>query len=598
MHITKSLFVEYLSFPKIARRKANDPAIYKKINGLETAEQEEYIMNLGQTVENAVRELLESRYATTALDLMPDWHRDDEVDEDDDDVFAQPIRTIEESISRTLDAIAAWQQLLYQPTFRLGECLVRADFMVREHDGSYHLIEVKAKSWIRKKIIDDGESKPIGAIEDQFQHDISFQVYVINTVLQQAWLPPLSRASFAYLNKDYRRQGPLDLEQLIVFDETGWSREIEVIQGKKPTAKTKIIDDTLMHPTTIQQYIHKMWSELSLSEHEFNALHPFPGNKYVPYFGQERPFGTIVWMGVNGNPIVVRDLYEQWKTDIMTLTEDEKDLFHTQNGVGKAREFIDNYSYCVANDTNIIYESQIRQILSDLTYPLCFYDYESINVPIPLMDQTHPYQQVVVQYSLHKLYSDGTMRHYGGVMWWQGEHRVEQIQIPHNPNLVVEESEKIIYGHYSDVLREFLIDIGDDIHDSTFIVWHQPFENTRNKEIAEIFPDLADDFFCINEHTYDLKEIFSKGLYFDIQFQWSSSIKKVLPVLTDISYDDLDIGNGALAMKELVKLINNQIADEDQRRRLAEDLLIYCGQDSLAMVRIYQELLDIVALER
>ncbi|OQY39490.1 MAG: hypothetical protein B6229_03655 [Spirochaetaceae bacterium 4572_7] len=29
------------------------------------------------------------------------------------------------------------------------------------------------------------------------------------------------------------------------------------------------------------------------------------------------------------------------------------------------------------------------------------------------MDKTHPYQQVVVQYSLHKYYPDGTMKHFG-----------------------------------------------------------------------------------------------------------------------------------------------------------------------------------------
>jgi hypothetical protein len=67
----------------------------------------------------------------------------------------------------------------------------------------------------------------------------------------------------------------------------------------------------------------------------------------------------------------------------------------------------------------------------------------------------------------------------------------------------------VVYGHYKDLLIEFLKDIGSDINQSTFIVWHKGFENTRNKEIGEIFPDLLDDFLCINERTYDLKEIFS-----------------------------------------------------------------------------------------
>jgi hypothetical protein len=41
-------------------------------------------------------------------------------------------------------------------------------------------------------------------------------------------------------------------------------------------------------------------------------------------------------------------------------------------------------------------------------------------------------------------------------------------------------------------------------------VWHKAFENTRNKEIAEIFPELSDFYLKMIDNTYDLKEIFSK----------------------------------------------------------------------------------------
>lgn len=590
MHITKSLFVDYLYFPKLARRKLHDPETYKRINKMETEEQEEYIMNLWQAVENAVKILLESKYHTTVLDLMPDRHKNDDQEQDDDDVFAQPILNMEQSKERTLQAIRDGQPLLYQPTFQLDDCLVRADFMVSNSDGSYDLIEVKAKSRLRKNVTDDGETKPIGEIEDDFKHDISFQKYVIDAVLQSNGLPPIRNTFFAYLNKEYYRNWTIDYSSLIIIDQTGWTKEIEIVQRNKPT--TKVINDTLMDNVSIQEYIKKMQQELVLSEEEFNKIYPFPGNKYLEYFGQEKPFWTIMWMWVNGNADVVSMLYAKGKTDIMSLDEVERAYFDTKSGTGRgrAREFIERYIQCFPNDEKIILKDQIREILNELNYPICFYDYESINVPIPLMDKTHPYQQVVVQYSLHKLYPDGTMKHYGAVMGGQGEKRVEQIEIPHNPNLVAFESEKVVYGHYKDLLTEFLKDIWEDINHSTFIVRHKPFENTRNKEIWEIFPDLLDDFACINERTYDLKEIFSTWLYFDLHFKGSSSIKKVLPVLTPISYDNLDVGNGSIAMKELVKLIDNQIDDENQKKKIIEDLLIYCGQDSWAMVEIYKKL--------
>jgi len=46
MHITKSLFVDFLYFPKLAWWKLHDPEAYKRIHKMETEEQEEYIMNL------------------------------------------------------------------------------------------------------------------------------------------------------------------------------------------------------------------------------------------------------------------------------------------------------------------------------------------------------------------------------------------------------------------------------------------------------------------------------------------------------------------------------------------------------------------------
>jgi hypothetical protein len=48
----------------------------------------------------------------------------------------------------------------------------------------------------------------------------------------------------------------------------------------------------------------------------------------------------------------------------------------------------------------------------------------------------------------------------------------------------------------------------------------------------------------VNNNTFDLMELFSEQLYFDRRFQGSASIKKVLPVLTDISYSEMNIPNG------------------------------------------------------
>ncbi len=179
MHLTKSLFVDYMDYPKLARRKVNNPTVCKKIRKIESEEQEEHIMAIGQETEDKVREYLELTHGTTALDLMPRRHKLKNEESDDDDVLVKAELDLPSALSNTLQAIRDQVPLLYQPTFQYGECLVRADFMVRNGE-SYDLIEAKAKSGIRKDITDDGEKKAVGKIENKFIYDVSFQRYVIN----------------------------------------------------------------------------------------------------------------------------------------------------------------------------------------------------------------------------------------------------------------------------------------------------------------------------------------------------------------------------------------------------------------------------------
>ena len=50
-------------------------------------------------------------------------------------------------------------------------------------------------------------------------------------------------------------------------------------------------------------------------------------------------------------------------------------------------------------------------MIGELQFPLYFYDYETVSRPIPLLEGTKPRQQVVVQYSVHKMEQDGTITH-------------------------------------------------------------------------------------------------------------------------------------------------------------------------------------------
>jgi hypothetical protein len=81
--------------------------------------------------------------------------------------------------------------------------------------------------------------------------------------------------------------------------------------------------------------------------------------------------------------------------------------------------------------------------------------------------------QTVVQYSLHKYYEDGSLKHFGGVFIGEGEYSATPITIDRDPNRTDVEQNLAITGSYKDLLQQMLIDIGDDFETSTFIVRYE-----------------------------------------------------------------------------------------------------------------------------
>ena len=69
----------------------------------------------------------------------------------------------------------------------------------------------------------------------------------------------------------------------------------------------------------------------------------------------------------------------------------------------------------------------------------------------------------------------------------------------------------------------------------------------------------------------------------------SSSLKHVLPVLTNLSYSDMDIGEGNTASLKYMEAAFEDITQEE-RQKIRNDLLSYCGQDTGGMIDILKKL--------
>lgn len=128
----------------------------------------------------------------------------------------------------------------------------------------------------------------------------------------------------------------------------------------------------------------------------------------------------------------------------------------------------------------------------------------------------------------------------------------------------------------------------EDIRETgSVLVWYQAFEKTRNNEMAEAFPEYAAFLQGLNDRVIDLMNPFADETITDPAFKGSASIKAVLPaLLPELSYDDLDIREGASAARlwKEVTLTNPQAPE---REKVYADLVEYCTRDTWAMVAIH-----------
>lgn len=600
MIISKSLFVDYYISPKLAWWKRNDKSIYKFVCGLDDEEVSQWLIELGQNIENRVWDFFQKKFWVLVTDVFSDnpFYEDSEENESRDedlldDKYSEKRR---KNIEQTLEAIRRKEPLIYQGAFEYDNLYVRVDYLKLNSSWNYDIIEVKAKNSVRKdKIFEGCKNKNAWELQPEFLADISFQKYVVSKVLTKENLWIVWDVFFAYLNYKYQLWETLNIGELIFLDKIeNWTKNITL--ESEENSKIVTIDDTLFSDAIIEGKIQEIQENLILSKKDFNQKFPFSGSKYMEYFWEERPFWTIYWRGIT-KPDSVKRFHSEWKINIEDLTTEEISSFESASWWGSAYTFIQNYLRYKKENKPLIDIEAIKTIFTSHTFPICFYDYETVSIPVPYILGTSPFQQVVVQYSLHKVYQDWKIEHFSWIYigWW--ENKVEKVSIPKNPLKSELENEKIIQWSHSFFLETFLEDIGVDLDSSTFIVWYKPFESSRNKESWEMYPELARKFEIINNNTFDLMEIFKKGYYFDISFKWSNSIKYILPALIpEMSYEWMSVPNGGIAMKLLDEIISGKLDDPQIKKQSLKDLLLYCGQDSYAMYKIYEKILSKLSL--
>ncbi|MBU0534115.1 MAG: DUF2779 domain-containing protein [Candidatus Omnitrophica bacterium] len=220
---------------------------------------------------------------------------------------------------------------------------------------------------------------------------------------------------------------------------------------------------------------------------------------------------------------------------------------------------------CESTGKPYISEINIKTFVDGLDYPLHYLDFETFDPCIPIFDGTRPYQKIPFQFSLHIVADENSKpRHY-----------------------------YFLADGVSDPRPKFLSSLKDVLGNSgSIIVYNQVFEKTILKELGEAFPDYKEWVGDVSDRIKDLLDVFKSFDYYHPNQRGSASIKSVLPALTQISYEGMNISDGEYASLSFLEMAYSNITKE-QKDKIREDLSQYCSLDTEGMLLIVKKLKEL-----
>ena len=373
------------------------------------------------------------------------------------------------------------------------------------------------------------EVKMSTSVKDPNYDDAAIQYYVITNCGL-----PVSKVSLVHINNKYERQGDIDVQQLFTSEDV--TEQALARQGTLPGIITDLREALQGDEPVID--IDRYCSD------------PYPC-EFVPYCWQHIPEDSI--FSLKGRGI---NKFKYYNEGIIRLEDLPLDKLND------AQRF---QAIATINKEDSTNPAGVKDFLDSLWYPLCHLDFETFDTPIPPFDGTRPYLKIPFQYSLHIQEKEGAEPiHY--------EYLVEPGNDPRR-----------------ELAENLLAEIPDD---ACVLTYNQSFEKGVLKNLAAAFPDLADDINARIENIRDLMVPFKKRHIYRWQMKGSYSIKEVLPALVpELSYDGLSVSDGMMAMRVYHEMCKTD--DTDKILELRQGLLEYCRLDTLAMVKILNELNEI-----
>ena len=418
-----------------------------------------------------------------------------------------------ESVGKTLDFINKDETVIYEAAFLYNDVFAALDILVKDKEG-WKAYEVKSST----------------KITDTYIKDAAIQYYTINNSGID-----LKDISIVYINNQYVKDGDLDINQLFSI-ESVYDQVLEFLP--RIPNEVRRLKNVIENPEIPQIEIGLHCSDPYDCDFKGTCW------KHVP------DYSVFDIANLRNNKKF--SLYNQGVTTLDQIDLSEASLNPNQELQVQSE----------VNGTTHIKTDQIRGFVEELSYPLYFLDFETINPAVPIYDGSKPYQQLVFQYSLH---------------------------IQETPSSSIKHREYLADPNKDPrigFIKQLINDCGS-IGD--ILVYNISFERGKLNDLAEVFPTYSKAIKDIVIRLKDLMMPFQKKWYYTPEMKGSYSIKFILPALVpELSYNELEIKEGGTASNTFLSMVNGSF--EGDTAKVRSQLLEYCKLDTYAMVKILERL--------
>lgn len=373
--------------------------------------------------------------------------------------------------------------------------------------------------------------------EPVYMADIAYQKYVLKRCGVN-----VTGTYLVCLNNEYVFDGTLDIQQLFKITDVAPAVFIEESRIEPIIAEAKEVLESSEEPDI----------DLSMSCNK-----PYPCS-FWKYCSRHIPNPSVF----NLYRMPFKKKLEYYEEGLLTYEDLQRlNIISNDKQLRQIQHFLEDKGTYVEKEN-------IQSFLDTLSYPIYFLDFETMQPVIPIYVGTKPYAQIPFQYSLHYIEKEG------------GELKHKEF----------------LAESGTDPRRALAHQLCADIPMGVCVTaYNKAFECTRLKELAALYPDLADHLLNIEANIVDLLVPFQSGYYYNRAMGGSFSIKSVLPAIfpndPELDYHNLEgVHNGSEAMM-LFPRIKDMPVEEQKIAR--ENLLKYCELDTFAMVKVWQELVRV-----